>query len=330
MEEEINSQYDALIASHSIMNKKILITGTDGFIGSSLKDHFINLGFQVFGTTFFRTSDDEKEIQFDIRQKEEFSKLWAKDQFDIIVHNIGLVDQNQPYDMMHAVNTQGTKFMCEYAKSHRCQHFIFTSSVSVYGFKTMGENRTEKNTKRKKKGRYFPPYGRTKALAEEIIEKSGLEYTILRLPLVLGAGDTFISPSIVPRLLDGTMFSCGKKRHKISVLYVKNLGPIIERLVSIGPINRFVNCIADTIFWDDFIKTFAKYLKIEYKPKTKSFYSILTHFNDKKYQFIASYSARGAHYSSKLLEKILNNWQPPFDWNDGVREAIEGYIGTKR
>jgi len=116
------------------------------------------------------------------------------------------------------------------------------------------------------------------------------------------------------------MFSGGKKRRKISVLYVKNLDPI----------NRFVNCVADTIFWDDFIKTFAKNLKIEYKPKTKSFYSILTHFNDKNFQFIASYSARGAHYSSIQLEKILKNWQPPFDWNDGVREAIECYLDRKR
>ena len=313
------------------MNKKILITGTDGFIGSTLKNHFINSGFQVFGTTFFKTSNDEKEIQFDITKKEEFSKLWVNDQFDIIIHTIGLIDQTQPYDMMHAVNTQGTEFMCEYAKSHGCKHFIFTSSVSVYGFKTMGENRTEKDTERKNKGRFFPPYGRTKALAEEIIEKSGLDYTILRLPLVLGAGDTFISPSIVPRLLDGTMFSCEKKkRHKISVLYVKNLGPIIERLFSIAPINMPVNCIAETIFWDDFVKEFAKNLKLEYEPNKKSFYSMFIHSKDKKYQLIASYSARGAHYSSTLLENILNNWKPPFNWNDGVREAIEGYIDITR
>ncbi len=316
--------------SHRIMNKKILITGTDGFIGSSLKHHFINSGFQVFGTTFFRTPNDEKEIQFDITQKEEFSKLWANEQFDIIVHAIGLIDQTLPYDIMYAVNTQGTEYMCEYAKSHGCKHFIFTSSVSVYGSKTTGENRTEKDTERKKKGIMLSPYGRTKAMAEEIIEKSGLEHTILRLPIVLGAGDTFISPSIVPRLLEGTMFTCEKKRHKISVLYVKNLGPIIEKLISIGPINRCVNCVADTIFWDDFLKTFAKNLKLEYKPKIKSFYSIFTHYKDKKYLFVASYSAQGAHYSSSLLEKILKDWQPPFDWKDGVKEAVEGYIDMKR
>ena len=250
------------------MEKKILITGTDGFIGSALKNHFAEAGFQVFGTTFFREPNDEREIRFNITKKEDFSKLWKNENFDTIIHTIVIVDQTKPRKLLFAVNAYGTKHLCEYAKIINCKHFIFPGSVTVYGIKTLGENHTENNVKRKFQ-RFFPPYGRSKAMAEKYIENSGLEYTILRLPMVLGRNDTFISPSIIPRLLDGTIFTCGKNEKKVSLLYVKNLGPIIEKLVEVGPLNLSFNCISETIFWDDLVKQFAHELNIAYKPKKK-------------------------------------------------------------
>ena len=307
------------------MKTDILITGIDGFIGNSLKNHFMNQGFQVFGTTFYRTPENEREIQFDITKKQDFSKLWKNKQFDIVIHTIGLIDQTQPFSSMYTINSQGTKYMCEYAKSIGCKHLIFTSSVSLYGSKVIGEDRTEIKTKRKSK-RFVTPYGKSKAIAEQFIEESGFNYTNLRLPIVLGCGDTFITPSIVPRILNGTIFTCGKKARKISVLYVKNLGPLIEKLIEVGFLNRSLNCISHTIFWEDFVKEFAVNLNLEYKPKKKSKLSIFTHSNDRHYQFIASYSGFGAHYSSEELSKALDNWQPPYKWQEGVSEAIEDYI----
>ena len=93
------------------MTKKILITGTDGFIGSELKKYFIEKGFQVFGTAFFRKPNDEMEIQFDVTRKEDFSKLWKNENFHTIIHTIGIVDQTRSKNDLFAVNALGTK-MC--------------------------------------------------------------------------------------------------------------------------------------------------------------------------------------------------------------------------
>lgn len=311
------------------MEKKLLITGSDGFIGTELKTYFLNAGFEVFGTTYFREPIDEREIRFDIRNKENFSKLWDDENFDTIIHTIGLVDQSEPYASMYAINAQGTNDMCQYAKSRGCKHFIFTSSVSLYGTKTIGENRTESGTKRQYK-HFVTPYGKSKAIAEQFIEKSGLNYTNLRLPIVLGRGDTFISPSIIPRLVNNTIFVCGKKPHKISLLYIKNLAPLIEKLIKVGPINQSLNCISHTIFWEDLIKEYALNLDVEYNPKTKSKLTIFTNTKNRDYQFIASYSAFGAHYSSDELSKVLNNWSPPLNWKEGVKEAIDGYFEKEK
>jgi len=170
------------------------------------------------------------------------------------------------------------------------------------------------------------PYGKSKAIAEQFIEKSGLDYTNLRLPIVLGHGDTFISPSIVLRLINDTIFTCGKKPRKISLLYVKNLAPLIERLINVGPLNKSLNCISHTIFWEDLVKEYATDLDVEYNPKIKSKLTIFTNSKNRDYQFIASYSAFGAHYLSDDLSKVLNNWKPPYNWKGGVKEAIEGYF----
>jgi len=311
------------------MDKRILITGTDGFIGKALKTHFLEKGFQVFGTTFFSEPSDGKEIQFDITNKEDLSKLWKNEKFDTIIHTIGLVDQMRSSKDLFAVNALGAKIMCDYAKSKSCNHFIFTSSVSVYGFKTLGENRTECNTKRKFQ-RFFIAYGRSKARAEKYIEKSGLMYSILRLPIVLGRDDTIISPSIIPRLQNGTIFTSGKKRTQISLLYVKNLGPVLERLIEVGPINQCANCLSDTIFWDDLVKQFAFEMNVEYKPLQKNSLSYLFHSKDKNYQLISAFSARGAHYPGELLAKYLNLREVPYNWKYGVKEAVQGYLGKKK
>ena len=307
------------------MEKKILITGTDGFVGSALKSHFLEAGFQVFGTTFFREPNDDKEIQFNILEKENLSTLLNNEKFDTIIHTIGIVDQTKPKELLFAVNAFGTKNVCEYAKSINCKHLIFTSSVSVYGLKTLGEDRTESNVKRKFQ-RFFPPYGRSKAMAEKFIEQSGLQYTILRLPMILGQNDTFISPSIIPKLLDDTIFACGKVKKKVSLLYIKNLGPIIEKLVEIGPLNHSFNCTSDTILWDDLVRQYALELKVEYKPKKRHILSCLNHSNDRNYQLIATFSAFGAHYSSQLLQKYIDEKIPYYDWREGIKEAVEEYL----
>ena len=309
------------------MTNRILITGTDGFIGSELKRYFKENGFQVFGTTFFREPINEMEVQFDITKKHDFSKLWQNECFDTIVHTIGIIDQTKPKKDIFAVNALGTKNMCDYAKLNNCKHFIFTSSVTVYGIKTLGEDHSESNVKRRFQ-RIFPPYGRSKAMAEGYIKESGLKYTILRLPMVLGRNDTFISPSIIPRLLNGTIFTCGKNRKKVSLLYVKNLGPIVEKLIEIGPVNQSFNCICDTIFWDELVKEFAKGLNVEYNPKKKNKYSFLAHSKDRNYQFIATYSAFGAHYTSQSLLCCIDEEIDSNNWKEGIIEAIDGYLNN--
>jgi hypothetical protein len=74
------------------------------------------------------------------------------------------------------------------------------------------------------------------------------------------------------------------------------------------------------------VAEYASNLKVKYEPRKKSLLSLLSHRKDKGYQFIATFSAFGAHYMNNSLYTKLGEWLPPYDWKQGVKEAIEGYL----
>ncbi|MBA7711854.1 hypothetical protein ES703_120821 [subsurface metagenome] len=190
---------------------KLLITGSDGFIGTELKNFLKKNGHRVTGTVFFKKPEKD-EIHIDITDREDINKL-PDSRFDAVIHTIGEVDQAASYRKMYKINIDGTRIITEAAKKNGWPHLIHISSVAVYGFKTMGENRTEDLTKRS--GNPFAiSYMRTKAKAEKIVEVSGLDYTILRLPAIVGPNDNSLSPVVIPALVDGSFFLCGKKDKK--------------------------------------------------------------------------------------------------------------------
>ncbi|MFX0138281.1 MAG: NAD-dependent epimerase/dehydratase family protein [Candidatus Hodarchaeota archaeon] len=308
------------------MNNEILITGTDGFIGSYLKSYFLENQYRVYGTVYNLREPDEYEVKIDFRKKEEFQKLPNK-KFEVIIHTVGTVDQTIPKKLMMSVNARGTKFICNWAANHKCKHIIFTSSVSAYGYKLLGEDRSEERTRRTL-GIFSLPYMKSKAKAERYIEKSGLNYTILRLPPVLGKGDTYLSPAIIPKLLQGTFVFCGKKDRKFSTLNLKNLGPLLTRIIQEDPYCEVFNCTDFEITWNELIKEYAKQLDIDLIKQYKPLLSCLKRWSDKHYLLILSFARFGCHYSN---DKLINryNFTPIYSWKDGIKEAVDGYFQNK-
>ncbi|OLS12713.1 MAG: 3-beta hydroxysteroid dehydrogenase/isomerase family protein [Promethearchaeota archaeon CR_4] len=305
--------------------QEILITGTDGFIGGILKDHFEKEGFRVFGTTFFRDAGPN-EVKFDIQKEEEMVKLPVKlpeRSFDAIVHTIALVDQTLPMDLVRRVNAEGTRKMVEWGKRNGVKHFIQISSVAVYGNKVIGENIPE-TTPRCTKGN---PYPVTKAEAERIIEQANIPYTMVRLPPLVGPNDTFLTPTILPRLLKGTFYFTGKKDRTFSTLYVRNLGPVISAIIKKGPQNTIFNCADYLVKWKEFIAEYVRQLGISMPSVTKSFLVGLFHLRDRMEAMTITYSYFGASYNNARLAQVIGlENMTQFKWQDGVHEAIDTYF----
>lgn len=306
------------------MNKEIFITGTDGFVGNYLREFFLQEGYEVYGTVFNMREPLEKECVVDFCKEEDFNNIPDKN-FEIIINVAGIIDSTVPRKLMMNVNAKGTRRMGRWARKHDCKHFIQISSVSAYGMQLLGENRKEKKILRNR-GVFGINYSKSKAKAERFIEKAKLNgYTLLRFPPILGKNDSYITPTIVPRLLNGTFYFAGKKDRLYSTFYIKNMGPLIKKVIDAGPQNDAFNCTDYEMLWKEYVAEYARQLNIELKDQKISILSGLKNWEDKQFLLMVGYSAFGAHYPNTKLKKEIG-FEPPYVWQDGVKEAIEDFL----
>lgn len=130
----------------NLLNKKILITGGAGFIGSNLVEHLVQMGHKQLvvldnlETGFLKNIQnyiDEGKVNFilgDIRSFDDCLKATVN--CDVILHQaaLGSVPRSiqKPLDT-HATNVTGFINMLEAAKINNVKRFVYASSSSVYG-----------------------------------------------------------------------------------------------------------------------------------------------------------------------------------------------------
>lgn len=300
---------------------KILITGSDGFIGSKIKRHLISLGYEVTGISYLRQPEAD-ELRADIRNLDHLNKLSGD--WEVIIHCAGIVDQTLSRKLMMQVNAHGTNNMLDFAAASKCRHFIHMSSISVYGYRVMGQNRKEDETPILNIPFVFP-YGESKAKAEELVLEGGVPYTILRLPAVIGSQDSYFSKAIMPRLLNQKFSFFGKGDPLVSILYVKNLCTLLEKVITVSALNSAFNCCFEAPRWSEIIWEYCKHLQIGTPSRRRSILAALPRFGDKSYMLMALYSYFGSHFCGDKLQRVLN-FVPSFSWKNGVRDACISYL----
>lgn len=158
----------------------ILLTGSSGFLGKYFVNELIeytNLYTLSRKNSFYNYQLDSEIPQLDCH-------------FDLIIHSAGKA-HNEPKTEteiaeLFKINVDGTQnLLAGISKNKIPKQFVFISSVSVYGLIT-GENINELAPLMAK-----DPYGKSKILAEEIVQnwcfENNVICTILRLPLIVGA-----------------------------------------------------------------------------------------------------------------------------------------------
>ena len=128
------------------MNKTVLVTGADGFIGSHLCELLVQQGYKVRALVQYNSfnhwgwldnSPLTKEMEVvtgDIRDPH-FCKLITKD-IEIVFHLAALIAIPYSYtapDSYVATNVTGTLNICQAAKENNVTRVIHTSTSEVYG-----------------------------------------------------------------------------------------------------------------------------------------------------------------------------------------------------
>ncbi|MFC3880889.1 NAD-dependent epimerase/dehydratase family protein [Algoriphagus namhaensis] len=193
---------------------KILLTGASGFLGSILleelrKNHeVISLG-----------RGDSNQIIADLaKEKPEIPEV------DILIHSAGKAHSVPKTEAekkeFFAVNFEGTKNLIEGIKNPPKQ-FVFISTVAVYGLEK-GELITENHDLDA-----VSPYGKSKIMAEQLVEswakREGINYLILRLPLVVGANPPGNLGAMIKAIRKGYYFRLGSAESKKSMVLAEDL-----------------------------------------------------------------------------------------------------------
>ena len=211
---------------------KILITGASGFIGANLMKELVSLGYDVRGTIRQNTTNSKNSLKKNYIYINDFSSdiNWshALYEIDTIIHCAGISGEKSKENFLsmskfRSVNVNGTKKLAEQAAKHGIKRIIFLSSIKVYGEKSDNLNLISYNNK------IFTEtnYSRSKYEAEEEIKKisksSNLEYVIIRLPAVYGAGTKGNFLRIMKLLKNSIPIPLGNIQNKRSFISINNL-----------------------------------------------------------------------------------------------------------
>lgn len=159
-----------------IMKKTVIVTGANGYLGPYILAQLIEDGYRVVALKYehFRSRivdhPDIDYVYFDLRNfsryRDDLKKAIRGKDVAGIIHAaaiLGAVD----YETNHRVNAEGTARLIEFARDEGIRRFVHVSTVCVV---------------KKIKG----PYGVTKKEADDLVRKSGLDYTIFIPAMILG------------------------------------------------------------------------------------------------------------------------------------------------
>jgi nucleoside-diphosphate-sugar epimerase len=204
------------------VNRTVLITGANGFVGSHIVDALLRNGYAVRAmvrTTSDLTFLEEKPVELvhgTLGDRESLAN--AVKGADLVVHNAGVVSEPKA-ELYYRHNTEGTRNLYEAARRHapEIRRFLYVSSQAAGG-PTRGDGLRRESDREIT----ITDYGRSKLLAERwLLQQQGPPVTIVRPPAVYGPRDRAFLP-LFKMIAAGWVVRVGRK-HEVSLVHVQDL-----------------------------------------------------------------------------------------------------------
>lgn len=164
------------------MKNRILITGSNSFIGSEIINYLSKYNYNLIAT--YRKNKNEfkskkvKLVKFDLKKELNLNK-----RFGVLVHCASVTPANEFRENYYKINQIGFKNLISLCLKSKCNKIILISSVAVYG--DVKKTITEKSFARGKS-----KYAKSKLKMENILfrfaKKNKINSIILRLSQVIG------------------------------------------------------------------------------------------------------------------------------------------------
>ena len=221
---------------------KMLLTGSSGFVGAALAKSIEASNFGLVAPT--RSGFGSNNNSQIARLAETIGEINAATEWggflegvETIVHcaAVSEVAKNPDAQQLHAlrsVNTDGTLNLARQAALSGVRRFVFLSSIKVNGDST----RLGKPFMCDDSPKPVDAYGRSKLDAErglqEVAREAGMEFVIIRLPLVYGAGVKGNFRMLMQLVEYGVPLPLSNIRNKRSLIGIDNLVDLISICIS--------------------------------------------------------------------------------------------------
>lgn len=191
--------------------KTLMITGASGFIGSNFIERYKDK-YNIIPVDLLKIKPEEIDFRG----------------VDTVLHLAALVHQMKgaPREKYFEVNTELTRRVAEEAKKQGVRHFVFYSTVKVYGYDGDLYNHTMILNEKSECKPMNDPYGESKWEAEKILrrlEDNNFKIGIIRPPMVYGKGVKGNMESLIKlvKMLPILPFNYDKNRR--SLVNIENL-----------------------------------------------------------------------------------------------------------
>jgi nucleoside-diphosphate-sugar epimerase len=305
------------------MSFDILVTGSTGFVGGE-----IAMTLEDRGKTILRSVRGDKGsakpgfIKLDLRSSNvDSDKLNG---VKVVIHCASAVHNSEVDESsIFTINYEGTKTLVDAAIKAGVQHFVFLSSVAVYGLNHSDHSVADDSVINPQ-----TPYAKSKLKAEKMIvdkcDASGMKYTILRLPLVFGKRAPGNFGKLVKLSLSGTPLPFGGVHNKRTMVYSKNLADFIDKRCLTGCHDNQI-----LVFGDGIVLSTAKIIE----GVRKSLFKPVRNIRINIYLLKLILTVLGARkISNQLLGDLIfepsleissSNWLPKYN----AKQALE--LSTK-
>lgn len=311
------------------MNKKVLVTGADGFIGSHLTEELVKEGYKVKAFSYYNSfnswgwldtlsKDIVKEVEVfsgDIRDP--FGVSESMKGVDEVYHLAALIAIPYSYhspDTYVDTNIKGTLNVLQAARSQEIQRLLITSTSEVYGtaqYVPIDESHPFQGQS---------PYSATKIgadrLAESFFRSFNMPITIVRPFNTYGPRQSAraVIPTIITQLLAGkSEIELGSLTPTRDFNYVKDtVNGFIEIAKSKNTIGEEINIATQK---EISIGQLAEELIRQINPKAQII------CDEQRQRPEKSEVNRLLGSNKKIMS--MTNWKPTYSLEEGLKDTIE-------
>lgn len=201
------------------MKKKLMVTGASGFVGSNFIERYKDQ-YEIIPVCLIENKPEDLDYTG----------------VDCILHLAALVHQmnGAPEEKYFEINTKLTERLATKVKAEGVSHFVFYSTVKVFGYDGDIKDHDYKITT-KTECHPSDPYGKSKYEAEKILRKlESKEFKVvcIRPPMIYGPGVKGNMESLVKLINLFPILPLGFKENKRSLVYTGNLLAITADVIN--------------------------------------------------------------------------------------------------